>query len=59
LQIIDAAKDVEVAKTARLKAARQKRDDAQAVADTEIRANMPVKMPRKRKPLSVIAVQPT
>lgn len=49
MNLIDAAKDAQVMKTARLKAARLVRDEAQAVIDAEAVANAPVKKTRKKK----------
>lgn len=50
MSMISDAKGVEISKTARLKAAREERDEAQAVVDAEAKAKVPAKKPRTKKP---------
>ena len=52
MSMIGDAKSVEVAKTARLKAARQQRDDTQSVLDAEAAAKVPAKKTRKPRKTS-------
>ncbi|KQT61860.1 MULTISPECIES: hypothetical protein [unclassified Aureimonas] len=50
MTMIGEAKHAEISKTARLKAAREERDVAQAAAEAEAKAIAPVKKPRAKKP---------